>query len=92
MNKELKDFIAYTGIFKRKYIESPEASSLPEDQVFTHGKCIYTIDDRGLTEDEVKIALLAKQVTQLQSIRSRVTAILVFSIITAVVVIIAFSN
>ncbi len=89
MNKELKSLISKTGIFEKHFIGPGEENSAPEDNIIKQDGYTYVIEDKGMTDEEVKIALLTKQTINTQTIKNTVVFGLVISIISVIISFIA---
>lgn len=83
-NLGLKNLLSATGVYEKKFIKQDEVAKYPQETIIKQDGYTYTINDRGLTDEEVNTALLAKQTLCLQSIKTMVTVVFVMSIVSVV--------
>jgi hypothetical protein len=90
MNNKLKYLITETGIFEKRLIKPEERATVSEDNIIKLGVYTYIIDDKGMTNEDVKIALMAKQTLNIKAIKNMVRGCLIALIISASVLFLKF--
>lgn len=89
-NNMLKTLLCNAGIFKSDHVKKAEVKNYPPEKIIKDDIYHYVVEDYGMTDDEVKIALLAKQVIYTKTIRNVVVASLVISLALAILAIVPF--
>ena len=89
-NSMLKTLLCSAEIFKSDHIKKAEVKNYPPEKIMKDEVYHYVVEDYGLTDEEIKIALLAKQVIYTKTIRNVVVASLVISLALAILAIVPF--
>lgn len=77
-------------IFKSDHVKKAEMKNYPPEKIIKDDIYHYVVEDYGMTDDEVKIALLAKQVINTRTIKNIVVFNFVISILLAILAIVPF--
>ena len=90
MNKiELDDLLADTGVIKKDFVKVEDITNEIKDTITVMDGYNYIFDNEGMTNEELKLALLAKQTNYIKSIKSMVTFFVVLAIASFILSLIA---
>lgn len=83
MNKHLRKLLYEAGIYELEYVPEGKLKDYPQDKIIKKDGFYYFIEAKDMTEDELKIALLAKQVKHINTIKRILLFYFVCSLIVA---------
>ncbi len=87
----LRDLLLKAGVLEKKFIEAGEVEKYPKENIIKEdGGFHYFIDDHEMTNEEIKLALLAKQTVHQKTIKNIVVFNLVTSIVAVVLILIMY--
>lgn len=89
-NDMVKTLLCNAEIYKSTFVAKENVGKHPPDKIIKDDDYHYLVDDYGLTDAEVIIALLAKQAIYTKTIRNVVVASLVISLALAILAIVPF--
>lgn len=69
MNKHLQKLLYEAGVYELEYVPKEKLPDYPPDKIIKKDGFYYFIENIDMTEDEAQIALLAKQVKHLSTIK-----------------------
>jgi len=88
MNRKVVSKLAQLGIIKSELIAKENVTEENRHRVSTIGGSNFIHEEHGLTDDEIKIMLLAEQVSDIRTIKTIVIVSTVISILAVVLTII----
>ncbi|MDF2844781.1 MAG: hypothetical protein K0R00_3207 [Herbinix sp.] len=91
MNDEIKGLLVDTEVFTSEFVKPDQDGNLPEG-TFKKDGYDYILTSKEFTNDEIKIALLAKQTLFLKSIKRTVFNILWLLALSVIIVYYSLSN
>ncbi len=84
----LRDLLLKAGVLEKKFIEAGEVEKYPKEKIVKEEGYHYLITE--MTNEEIKLALLAKQTIHQKTIKNIVVFNLVTSIVAVVLVLIMY--
>ena len=79
MNEYVRDLLVDAEVFELENVQPDQEGNVPEGTI-KKDEYNYKLNDRNLNEDEIKLALLAKQTLYIKTIKNIAIYFLVFSI------------
>jgi len=69
-SKYVKNLVASTGVYNLNSVVSDNEGNFPPGEIIKKDGYNYMLDEKGLTDEEVNTALLAKQTNYLKTIKN----------------------
>lgn len=83
MNKRLQKLLYEAGVYELEFVAKEKLQDYPSDKIIKKDGLYYFVEAKDMTEDEVKIALLAMQVKHINTIKRILLFYFVCSLIVA---------